>query len=55
MFGQTAITGHRLIHFDADWLKYEGLTRMLLKIQTASLMNGEKINFVVSESVKSEF
>ena len=55
MFAQTAITGHRLIHFDADWLKYEDLTQMLLKIQKASLMNDEKNNFVVSESVKSKF
>ena len=43
MFEQTAIAGHQLIHFDAGLLKYEGLTQILSKVQTAPLINDEKI------------
>ena len=43
MFGQTAIVEHQLIYFDAGLLKYEGLTQILSKVQTAPLINDEKI------------
>ena len=43
MFGQTAIAGHQLIRFDDGLLKYEGLTQILSKVQTAPLINDEKI------------
>ena len=43
MFGQTAIAGHQLIHFDAGLLKYKGLIQILSKVQMAALINDEKI------------